>query len=585
MRIPAHLRLSRHGIYYFRIIVPKALRPDWGGRSEIKISLRTRDQRIALQKARDLALSAYKRFGYSCRNMNVQNPFDPNDPSTWPTANDLRKFETTHEIVRPDGTIERFHTKADPNSPADIAAAKESVEKHYARIGVLRPPNSPEAQAFFLAEEAEIANAIENGQRACETTETAERSGSGRNSTAMAGAERPTTNANRRTEQTSKRGASDRMLTALWPRFKLHMSKSKWRTDRSVKGNQAKFNIFLEWHGDAHIEDVSNEDISAYKDYLLGEYISVAGKTQGDAGLNGRTVDNYIGVLAGLYKWAKKNGVYPREWVIPTEGHRLVSKKDIKIRAQSGKANRAFKSDELISAFSPKNYLAQNRESHHFWPPLLALFTGMRLAEVSQLALGDILVEDGMWAISINDEDYKRLKSAAATRTIPVHPELINLGFIDFVSDVRALSLGPQLFPVLRPTANGEYGNAPGKKWGRYLTDIGLTDEALTYHSFRRTAATLLKKAKVPFDVRCQMVGHENDHVSEIYSSEYSVSDLADLAMSAFKFPNLDLSGLKYEAQQFDDAIKDAWQKLQDEDAKAAKQAKSNQPDPVPTDL
>lgn len=50
MCIPAYLRLSRRGIYYFRIIVLKA-------------SLTTRDQRVALRKARDLAaISAHKRF-------------------------------------------------------------------------------------------------------------------------------------------------------------------------------------------------------------------------------------------------------------------------------------------------------------------------------------------------------------------------------------------------------------------------------------------------------------------------------------------------------------------------------------------
>lgn len=47
MRIPAHLRRSRHGIYYFRITVPLAIRETFGGRSEIKSSLHTRNLGIA----------------------------------------------------------------------------------------------------------------------------------------------------------------------------------------------------------------------------------------------------------------------------------------------------------------------------------------------------------------------------------------------------------------------------------------------------------------------------------------------------------------------------------------------------------
>jgi hypothetical protein len=30
-----------------------------------------------------------------------------------------------------------------------------------------------------------------------------------------------------------------------------------------------------------------------------------------------------------------------------------------------------------------------------------------------------------------------------------------------------------------------------------------------TYHSFRSTAITVLKRAKVDIDMRCQLVGHE----------------------------------------------------------------------------
>jgi hypothetical protein len=42
MRIPTRLRLSRHGVYYFRNVVPKTVRAAFGGRREIKASLGTR---------------------------------------------------------------------------------------------------------------------------------------------------------------------------------------------------------------------------------------------------------------------------------------------------------------------------------------------------------------------------------------------------------------------------------------------------------------------------------------------------------------------------------------------------------------
>ena len=132
LRIAAYLRLSRHGIYYFRIIVPMALRSRWRGRPEIKISLKTRDLRQALVRARDLAEAALKNFEYANGVVSAK-PFNPNDQSTWPSANEVRKFEKTIETVCSSGQVDRVHYKVDPNSPADIAAAEADQTKHYVR--------------------------------------------------------------------------------------------------------------------------------------------------------------------------------------------------------------------------------------------------------------------------------------------------------------------------------------------------------------------------------------------------------------------------------------------------------------------
>ena len=101
-------------------------------------------------------------------------PFNPNDQSTWPTAKDIRKFEKTIETVHPSGQVDRVHYKVDPNSPADIAAAEADQAKHYVRQRLTREPNSPEAQAFFLAEMEEIRRGAEEGAQLREAALAAE---------------------------------------------------------------------------------------------------------------------------------------------------------------------------------------------------------------------------------------------------------------------------------------------------------------------------------------------------------------------------------------------------------------------------
>lgn len=559
LRIPTHLRCSRHGIYYFRIVVPQAVRPVFGGRSEIKSSLRTRSLKVAMVEARRFAIQAYDTFAKVEALMSVKQPVNPDDPSTWPTSAD-GKFETTIETPTPYG-VERFHVKADPNSPEDIAAAKAHASEYMAKLDARRAANTPEAEALLANQDAKL-EALLAAKFAAQDKPT---------EAAAATPAQPVAASHAQTRRAMLSDANH-ALSALFGRYLLHRRKSSLRTEKAANSYRNKFDIFLAWNGDCHIADVMPEDVSRFKDYLLTEYVVQAGARKGQHGIDSATVDNYLDPLSGLYKWARMNGVFPREMLPPTADQRMMSKKDKKARALSGKANRAFRGEELITAFNVELYRAENRLSHHFWPPLIALFTGMRLNEISQLACHDLFMEEGIWAISINDEDYKKVKSAAARRTIPMHPELIAIGLPQFAADVKALNLGPQLFPVLRPNSDGALGNAAGKKWDRYIKVPGLTDDALTFHSFRRTANTLLKKKKVPFDVRCQMVGHDLDHVNEFYATEYTVADLAEAILPKFVYEGLDLTGLRYQPGEFNQAIKDGLAAALEDEARRARE-------------
>lgn len=549
MRIPAYLRLSRHGIYFFRICIPLPLQRRWQSGRELKISLRTRDQRLALARARDLAIAAMKHFGYALADMSAK-PFDPNDRSTWPTeASGIRKFEKTIETVHtPEGLIERVKYKVDPNSPADIAAARADELLYQKRQRLMRAPNSPEAQAFFEAEEAELRRSLLADADLAEERRRAERAElevrakaasqlgaaaaqqlplaiplatapampvAGVSAVPQVAASVPIAMPAARTVDTVKYLAAANAqaerykLSAIWARFRLVKMKELGITEedlnadvpdpkkankiKTVRTYDMKFGVFLEWGGDRHIQDVAHEDVTEYKEHLMHKVRVRAGRKAGQIGLDLPTVDNYVGVLNGLYKWAQKGGLYPRQMLLPTYEQRETTKAMKRDRARAGIANRAFKPHELITAFKPDHYLRENKSAHHYWPALIALYTGMRLGEVSQLALEDIRMDSGMWAIDINDDDYKRVKSAAARRVIPMHPVLIELGLPQFVQDVRDLGLGTQLFPMLLPKlSDGSLGNAPGKKWDLYLKAIGLTDDALTFHSLRRTANRLL---------------------------------------------------------------------------------------------
>lgn len=59
--IPSYLMLSRHSVYYFRIVVPDVLRP-WFPQREIRRSLQTRCKREALIRGRDILAQVQRLF-------------------------------------------------------------------------------------------------------------------------------------------------------------------------------------------------------------------------------------------------------------------------------------------------------------------------------------------------------------------------------------------------------------------------------------------------------------------------------------------------------------------------------------------
>ena len=80
------------------------------------------------------------------------------------------------------------------------------------------------------------------------------------------------------------------------------------------------------------------------------------------------------------------------------------------------------------------------------WLPLIALFTGMREAEICQLRAANIQEEDGITFINVAEQDGTKLKTEAAIRKVPVHSELISCGLLEYVEHVRTQG-HRQLFP------------------------------------------------------------------------------------------------------------------------------------------
>lgn len=134
---------------------------------------------------------------------------------------------------------------------------------------------------------------------------------------------------------------------------------------------------------------------------------------------------------------------------------------------------------------------------HKWWLPMLAFYTGARVNELCQLnPQTDIRTSpEGIEHILITEdtEGDERLRKSVKTkvqRRVPLHPALVERGFLDYVSAVRATG-SKLLFPAWNPT-NGR-ASTQAERWFRdLLKESGLRDDTpaarlVGFHAFRHT--------------------------------------------------------------------------------------------------
>ena len=137
------------------------------------------------------------------------------------------------------------------------------------------------------------------------------------------------------------------------------------------------------------------------------------------------------------------------------------------------------------------------------WLPVLGLYTGARIAELASIKTASILNNNG-----IDDIHLQGTKTEASDRVIPIHQDLIELGFLR-LAEARRISNKEMLFDIHKSDQNG-WGAAASKWYTAYKNKIGLIDKLKVFHSFRPTIVDHLKQAGAQFEARCQYVGHDS---------------------------------------------------------------------------
>lgn len=178
-----------------------------------------------------------------------------------------------------------------------------------------------------------------------------------------------------------------------------------------------------------------------------------------------------------------------------------------------------------------------------YWVPLLGLYTGARCSEICQLMVRDIDTKAAIPTIRITDEgEDQNVKSQAGHRTIPIHSELIRLGFLQYVKSVE----GTQLWPNL-PQRKGKPGGYFSQWFGTLRKSLGIP-RSIDFHSFRHTVRSNLSAAGVPETVVDRLLGHESQ--GSVGARVYTHIDLATMKQAIELLKGTNLTVLSVPSQE-----------------------------------
>ncbi len=192
--------------------------------------------------------------------------------------------------------------------------------------------------------------------------------------------------------------------------------------------------------------------------------------------------------------------------------------------------------DKLFNSKIYTNKSVKLINPEKYWIPIIAKYSGMRQNEICQLKTSDIKTKiisngDTIYYFDLNEEEDKHLKNENAFRFVPIHPKLLELGFIDYYNSVKDKQNILWKHLRLHPTQN-RYGTDYSKNFMKFFRKYITTEKDQSFHSLRHNVSTkLLNNAvihRLPKALMNQILGHEpdKDETSRTYSDGYGIEEL-----------------------------------------------------------
>jgi integrase len=279
-------------------------------------------------------------------------------------------------------------------------------------------------------------------------------------------------------------------------------------------------------HDDAN--SVTHDEVVSWRNYLRDE-VKYKGKPLTAKTING----SYLGALSALFSWAKGDGLVAKN---PT-----IEVTRVKLPKQPQLREKEFTKEEWRTILSATLLELKGRPKDDFryavrWCPWLMAYSGARVGEITQLRKEDIQTVEGITCMRVTPE-AGTVKTNEA-RMVPLHPHLIEQGFLSFV-DVKPD--GPLFYdPSLRRSDNAinRQANRLGSKIAHWVRGLGI-EGVKPNHGWRHLFNTIGTSCSMNERARLAIMGHSGRSVNDDYGSvTLQMSLIPELNLIPAVYPN-----------------------------------------------
>lgn len=248
----------------------------------------------------------------------------------------------------------------------------------------------------------------------------------------------------------------------------------------------------------------------------LADLLKIFGR--GERQLSNAALNHYASSLKTLFDWARRRGDFDGDNPFAEQSRTRADRRKTGWSPYTiEELNKLFNSPLFMNTATKERLRpsTHNTDSTMLWVPLVALFGGMRLEEVCQLQTSDVKHDSGVWFFDVSEGEGQRLTSKAATRRVPLHPELVRCGFLQYL---KSLPVGP-LWPGLkRGGPDAKLSAYYTKRYTVFRRTAGIDRPRTSFHSLRKNFATALDEAGVHQADAAMLLGHVRGFTFDVYS-------------------------------------------------------------------